>query len=53
MDAMGMLDEREVIFTETRRNRITVLNLETHEFSYFPHQFMNEESDLTDIFTFS
>jgi hypothetical protein len=38
---------------ETRRNRIAVLNLETHEFSYFPHQFMNEESDQCDIQTFS
>ena len=30
MDTMGMLDEREVIFVETRKNRISVLNLETH-----------------------
>jgi hypothetical protein len=27
MDTMGMLDQTEVIFTETRRNRIAVLNL--------------------------
>jgi hypothetical protein len=42
MDTMGMLDEKEAIFVETRKNRISVLNLETHQFSYFSHQFMNE-----------
>ena len=42
MDAMGMLSDREAIFLETRKNRISVLNLETHEFAYYPHQFMSE-----------
>lgn len=30
MDTMGMLTQHEVVLLETRRNRISVLNLETH-----------------------
>jgi hypothetical protein len=53
MLAMGMLSDREAIFIETRKNRISVLNLDTHEFRYYPHLFVSEESDQSDIFTFA
>ena len=53
MLSMGMLSEKEVIFVETRLNRISVLDLEGHCWKYFPHLFLREESDQTDIFTFS
>lgn len=37
---------------ETRDNRIAVLDLETHSFSYIDHQFIREESDLADLDVF-
>jgi hypothetical protein len=52
MDSMGMLSNNEVILLETRNNKITFLNLETYELKSNPHQFMYEESDQSDIFTF-
>lgn len=38
---------------ETRKNRISIWDLETHEFRYIEHQFQNEESDQCDIETFA
>lgn len=48
-----MLSDREAIVLETRKNRVTVLNLDDHTVSHYPHQFMFEESDQADIETFS
>lgn len=52
VDSFGMPSERTVLVLETRENRIAVLDLETHSFSYVGHQFAREESDLADIETF-
>lgn len=53
VDSFGMLSDREAIVLETRKNRVTVLNLDDHTVSHYPHQFMFEESDQADIETFS
>lgn len=52
VDSFGMLNDREAMVLETRRNCVTVLNLETHEAKQYPHQFMFEEADQADIDTF-
>lgn len=52
MLTMAMLSEREAVFAETRSNRLSVLNLVTHEWKYYPYLFMSEESDQTELITF-
>ena len=53
MDAFGMLSDKEAILLETRKNCITILNLENHEFRRIAFNFFNEQSDQTDILTFA
>lgn len=53
IDSFAMLSEREVIVAETRENRVSVLDLETHQFTYIYHPFLREESDLCDLETFN
>jgi len=52
VDSFGMSSEKEVMILETRENRIAVLNLVNHQFTYVDHQFVREESDQADIETF-
>jgi hypothetical protein len=40
-----MLSENEVAILESKENRITILDLETHKLAHFNHQFMFEEGD--------
>ena len=42
VDSFGMSSEKEVLILETRDNRIAILNLESHKFSYVDHQFAGE-----------
>jgi hypothetical protein len=42
MDAFGMLSDKEAILLETRKNCITILNLENHEFRRIAFNFFNE-----------
>ena len=49
VDSFGMSSQREVMVLETRENRISVLDLENYTFTYVPHQFAREESDIVDI----
>jgi hypothetical protein len=53
VDSFGMANDREVVVLETRKNQITVVNLETYEVAAHSHQFMFEESDQADIDTFT
>ena len=50
---MGMLKDYEVILVETRKNRILIVDLKEQEIKEYAYLFMYEESDQTNIYTFS
>ena len=49
IDSFGMLSENEVAILESKENRITILDLETHKLAHYNHQFMFEEGDQSQI----
>lgn len=53
IDSFGMINDYEAIVCETRLNRVTILNLLTHQFRYITHYFKYEESDQVNIMTFA
>jgi uncharacterized protein YjiK len=52
VESIAMMSEKEVVIAETRRNRLSVLDLEAHTFNYYPHHFMSEESDQSNLLAF-
>jgi hypothetical protein len=53
VDSLGMVELNQAIVLETRANQMTVFNLQTHIKTAIPFQFMFEESDQSEIITFS
>jgi len=47
-----MLSEKEVILYEVANNQIAILDLTTHTFTRFPHQFTFNDSAQTEVETF-
>lgn len=52
VDAFAMPSSRHLLVAETRESRLSLLDLNTHEFSYSEHMFLREESDLVDLDVF-
>ncbi len=53
VDSIGMVDLAQVIAAEPKNNQIAIFDLQSHEKITLPFQFLNEEAESTDIFTFS
>ena len=51
--SISMINPTEVMALESRSNAISVFNLVSKDHYQVPFNFMNEESDLCDIFTFN
>jgi hypothetical protein len=52
VDTLAMPSLKEAMVLDTRDNCISVFDLETYKLTNYPHKFIREESDLSDIETF-